>query len=170
MKKRDGFVANSSSSSFVVAFPKGFSATPMAVQDYLFGSRATIRYFDQISDITPAAASLEIYEAMRGQRPNKMREIAALIARSGAHSGPDYEEFVTADQNQAPELFVAQEKAYRKIAYDIDAQWRKVQTSRLDPEKYDLYLFEFFDDNHLGAVLEQGDVFAATPFIRISNH
>jgi hypothetical protein len=73
VKLRAGFVSNSSSTSFVVAFPKGFHPTTEAVRIYLFGPRSGRARSLPVGEIAAA-----VYAQMTHQHPNDL----ALIQNS----------------------------------------------------------------------------------------
>ena len=73
MKCRNGFVSNSSSSSFIVAFPKDIEMTEAAVKKYLFQEDEFLYNYD---DRMATKKSEEIIlEEMKKQKPNDIENI-----------------------------------------------------------------------------------------------
>ena len=68
MKTRNGFVSNSSSSSFVVAFPF-IPKTVDELKTLLFGASQSLDYYGDMTVDTNTAAQI-IFEDMKKQKPN----------------------------------------------------------------------------------------------------
>jgi len=114
MKIRQGFVSNSSSSSFIVAFPKGFEPTTKNVIDYVFnGNTGKMTYCDHSADITRVADVIVDY--MTSQSPNDHERL--MDALGGWLGGaPNYESFKKPSVNGKP--------------YEIDWDTYNVATTR----------------------------------------
>jgi hypothetical protein len=164
MKMRTGFVSNSSSSSFVVAFPVGFVPAPESIKAYLFAHRSAIgvSYYDDTLSADEAAR--HIYAQMKGQRPNGLRAINAAL-RGWVPGQPKMESFKKAGSNETDwEAYDAAVEAFRK------AYWIR-QKPKLVGSGADLYVFSFGDENGtIGGLLEHGDIFRAVPHLVISQH
>jgi hypothetical protein len=166
MKIRSGFVSNSSSSSFVVAFPAGFKATPANVQAYLFaGRRGGLRLSGYEVTVNFEEAAKRIAAQMSRRKPNDPKRIEEAL--SGWVPGmPRSEKFPLAgkpgetDWDAWSDALEAHQAAY----------WRKVKPT-IAPHGEDLYVF-WFEDNKdtASAILERGSTFAAVPHIKISHH
>ena len=170
MKIRSGFVANSSSSSFVVAFPKGFIPTLKNVQDYLFGPTPIIWEGNEVSKVTATEAATRIYEDMRGQTPNDQALIMETLENGYVYGGVDYQQYVKADPHTEPELYEAQKEAFAAVEAAWRRAWIKTQMTKMPFEQFDLYVFEYEDKERVSAGLERANVFEATPYAKVSNH
>ena len=165
MKIRAGFVANSSSTNFVVAFPRGFKPTPEAVKAYLFARRSSITapYYDKELPIDEAVR--RICAQMIRQRPNGLRNIANAL-RGSLPGRPAMSKFPLSGSKTGetdPKAYDAAVEAHRR------AFW-----ARKGPDlraKGDLYVFTFADDHKSieEAILRHGHPFRAAPHITIDN-
>jgi len=76
MKIRSGFISNSSSSSFIVAFPKGFPHSPEQLQSVLFNAVKEIAF--AVSEVTYKCGTKElariIYNTIKANPPNNNQE------------------------------------------------------------------------------------------------
>jgi hypothetical protein len=172
MKVRSGFVSNSSSSSFIVAFPCGFVPTAVAIQDYLFGTRQEITVDEGDESITCTEAATLIYQQMSGQAPNDHLLIDEAL--SGYLPGePEYYKYVTFSPYDQEHLTArrAQEKAFRQARIDYQQKWWAQKQQEMRAAQYDLYVFEF-GDNHgvIAPVIERGRTFSKVPYAKISHH
>ena len=167
MKIRAGFVSNSSSSSFIVAFPAGFRPTPANVVAYLFaGRRGGLRLSGYATPVSFADASTRIAAQMRRILPNDQERISHAL--SGWLPGePRSERFQIAGGKTGETDWDAWREARK--AYQA-AYWAKVRPS-LTAHGEDLYVFWFSDEGEAAeAILERGSVFRSAPHIKISHH
>ena len=166
MKVRQGFVSNSSSSSFIVAFPRGMEINETSVHEYLYGKNPITlsSYGDGISSTDATAA---IVRAMKDQVPNNQKELDDALG-GYLEDAPAYYDIVTADRDDT-ELREQQWKEYRalgdahrsKTLNAITKEWGDV----------DLYVFTFSDnDGHFWSTMEHGPTFDNVRHKRISNH
>jgi hypothetical protein len=172
MKVRQGFVSNSSSSSFIVAFPKDIALTPTAVHDYLYGASwdgaISVPWSDGEYDLPTTVAARIVCERLLGQKPND--PVALHRAVQGyIDGGPDSADFRRKVKGQAS--YETDWDAFEKA----DQAFRKEFLDRVVPElskngELDLYTFEFADAERVGATLEHGDTFRRVPHVRVSNH
>ena len=160
-KVRKGFVSNSSSSSFIVAFPKGFEPTTQSVADLLFGgTEGSQHYYDYRAD--HAVMARVIADDMQSQNPNDPVAIVEEVMNdvnvnmdSYKIGGPNKYEY------DWSALRLAEELAANK---EID----KLMTKWVDK---DIYVFEYSDgDGSLGCCMEHGGTFDAVEHFRISKH
>jgi hypothetical protein len=165
VKIRAGFVANSSSTNFVVAFPRGFVATPEAVKAYLFARRSSITapYYTQELPIDEAVK--RICAQMRRQRPNGLRNIHDAL-RGSLPGRPQPRSFPLRGSKTGETDWKAYEAA-------VEAH-RKAFWARKGPAlraSGDLYVFTFADDHKSleEALLRHGHPFRAAPHITIDN-
>ncbi len=174
MKTRHGFVSNSSSSSFVVAFPhKPKNVTEL--QEMLFGDANTYpnpyHYEDDPRSQRnwPAAEIASIvFNDMKGQRGNKKRIREAM---NGYFPGqPKLEQ---------PKYDTGKKYEWGGIVYDYDAWDKDLQVfyeeeaERFMAKNPDAKIFTFRyadEDGRLGSAMEHGDLFHKLPHVRISRH
>ena len=166
MKVRHGFVSNSSSSSFIVAFPKGFVATEESVKELLFQGQDRIHYYDYAVG-TNQAASI-IAADMLNQTPNIDESIVEAL--SGHLAGaPDYDDFVIREPAKSKWECKIDWDAYNKASDDFRKQALKNLKETFGD--VDIYCFEYSDnDGDLYCTLEHGDTFSALLHLRVSNH
>jgi hypothetical protein len=170
MKVRTGFVSNSSSSSFVVAFPKGFNPSLENVQNYLFSSSPIIWEGNDVANVTAAEAATRIYEDMRGQTPNDQALIMETLENGYVYGGPDYQQYVKADPHTEHETYEEQEEIFHRVEMAWRRAWIKTQMTKMPFEQFDLYVFEYEDKERVSAALERANIFEATPYAKVSNH
>ena len=148
MKIRAGFVSNSSSSSFIVAFPAGFKPTKESVAAYLFRSGPTSMglHWDRKTPITSDELAAHVFAQMRRRKPNSAAAIARALIDWPAHP---------------PVYGAAYDRA--KAAF-----WVKEQ-ARLSAGGRDLYVFSF--SSEVDAVeneLKSGRPFAGIPYLCVN--
>ena len=157
MKIRAGFVSNSSSSSFIVAFPKDIKLTKESIKDYLFGEQKFITNYDD--SITTDEATNIILKDMINQKPNDDNNL--LNACQGSLEGaPGWEDFKK--KNGEPDWKKweeARDEYVTKFLNDL-----KKRTKSMD-----LYTFEFSDRDGYGS-LEHDGTFDNVFYKQISNH
>lgn len=196
MKTRSGFVSNSSSSSFVVAFKKKPDGK-YAVLELLFpedneGKVIGVKnpYGEDGVDALSAAAI--VWDQLKDQKPLTKKDIREEIGSGWFDGHPDFNGFRTAD--------VIREEYYEKFKkniYDADADpvWKARHKKAQDKDFKDYaeacdraakdacektypmfkgkkaYRFTFSDnDGSVFATLEHGDTFRNLPHIRVSHH
>jgi hypothetical protein len=166
MKIRHGFVSNSSSSSFIVAFPKGFVPTVESVREYVFKDNRAIVHYDHYAPVDQAVRT--VFDDMTNQNPNN--DEAILEALGGWMKGhPDLDDFrlpVPKDNLVAREYDwdayqAACDEFFAKVATELKAKWAD----------QDLYVFSYSDnDGSYFCALEHGGTFDAVPHLQISHH
>lgn len=159
MKTRHGFVSNSSSSSFIVAFPNDMEVTTDNVQEYLFSDRKYITAYDDVIDVEDATS--RIYDDMQAQTPNDNERLLSFMG-GWLEGAPDYDDFRKAGKLECDW------DAYRAAADKYRAEYLKKFIADAGPNM-NLYAFEF-SDNGGDSILEHGDTFDRVNHIRISNH
>jgi hypothetical protein len=167
MKIRQGFVSNSSSSSFIVPFPKGMTINPLTVHEFLYGTEPTciVSYGEPV---TSMAASKVVSDAMLNQEPNDKTAIEeALTGYLGGEPDRDYtgsfQELGAKEWNRQFALYEQELQAYRdKVLQEHTSKWG---------DDVDLYVFSFCDnDGHFWATLEHGGTFDNVPHLAVSHH
>lgn len=166
MKVRKGFVSNSSSSSFIVPFPKGFEPTQDNVMEYLFkGEGKYMSYYDCVADL--GRVTQVIANDMVSQDPNKNEKLVEVLS---GNADLDLDDFKTRPHDVDP----------NRLTYDWDAYNAATeQAAKIKFEEfmkkigvgYDLYLFEYSDnDGEFFCVMEHGGTFENVQHLRISHH
>lgn len=166
MKVRQGFVSNSSSSSFVVAFPKGFVPTEESVKELLFGQTENLYCYGE--GVSTAAAASVIANDMKNQTPNVHENI---IGAMGGHlpGAPDYDSFLIPEPGKSKWELKCDWEAYEKANQEF--REKMLENMKAEFGDADIYCFEFSDnDGNLYSTLEHGDTFSALPHLRVSNH
>jgi len=163
MKIRNGFVSNSSSSSFLVAFPRN----PKSVEDvkemvfgknkvlnnpYVWGDRPASYPVEEIAEI--------IWNDVKRQIPNNRKIILSHLSNVVVDSLDKYKIPVKDGSSHD----------YDWDRYEIDNEKEVVKFM----EKYTgafFYCFEYYDNaGALGSTMEHGDLFRLLPHLQSSNH
>ncbi len=172
MKTRQGFVSNSSSSSFIVAFPKNTQMKD--VKKILFGNEEVFGHpYDEKQSFTTQQVAETITRDMAEQVPNDMEAITQAI-RNGYFDGyenlPGHTEF---DFNATDGLSPEERGEYwRKKAEEDDARANRIAERFISKNaNKDIYVLSYADEDggYFGAI-EHGDTFNRVPHIRVSNH
>lgn len=167
MKIRQGFVSNSSSSSFIVAFPKGMEVTSENVHNHLFGPAfSAITAYDWIGTFSTKEIADQVAQDMRGQTPNVDENITEAL---GGHipGSPDMDRFKTRKPDGKGydydwDAYSAARDAFRlKMAENVKKEFAG----------QDIYTFEYSDnDGNFMCTMEHGGIFDNVPHMQISNH
>jgi hypothetical protein len=189
MKVRTGFVSNSSSSSFVVAFPKGIELTEEALHNYLFsGGEETICAYDWLGKITSWDVVKSILHDMKEQRE-------VLDKPDGHEDRVDHKEKIFSvfedefpgapasvwdrlprnfynmpnDRQEAARLYA--EEQYLAEAEKFNEFLEGELAKQFSGKDVELFYFVFNDnDGAFWSTMEHGDVFHNVKHWRQSNH
>lgn len=191
MKTRNGFVSNSSSSSFIIAFnKKPKNAMELALVLYPDGEGVSDLYgYDPIPALK--AATL-VQQQIEGQKPMTKKQVIEEIC-SGYYEGkPDWpfnagdevsKEYRNLtgksiyDEDAAPE-WVAKFQKERDKAWKAYETANKATATALANKMFQgefkgkrLFRCSFSDnDGGIFTVMEHGNTFRSIPFIRVSHH
>jgi len=173
MKTRLGFVSNSSSSSFVVAFDK----TPESViemQQLLFDANQTM-FSDLWSDDgwPVAEVAQEILRQIERKSALTTDDVVEIV-RSGyiptIYAQVDKQFPCRYQPNQSreeiEEEYAARDKLNDELSYEFATDWL-LQDDVRGKTVFEIYLS---DDSPLGCAMEHGDLFKRLPHIHVSHH
>ncbi len=195
MKTRNGFVSNSSSSSFIVGFPK-LPSSPEDLEKMMFDKPGIVqssdfsletptieiakRVFDDMSKDNWKASRLTKRTALKvvmegyypGMPPydfNKVKESDKIRKAYKDETGKDiYDE--TADkkvQKYYRKIYIAELKADKKL----EVLCAKAFLEGFWPRVKGMKVFRFeYSDNEGEGDLEHGDIFYKLPHVQISKH
>lgn len=183
MKSRQGFVSNSSSSSFIVAFPK--SVDEMTVEDlrvYMYGDVKEIQREWEDDGVVWKTVDIAgaVYNDAKNQNPYTNlfddTQEKALIDEMQSGWFPGHPEIPSEVYKwEQPEREAAYRIYYMVVEETAKARLRDfyMQSLRacIDAPHPVYYVFEYEDGaGSFQSHLEHGDVFAAFPHMRISKH
>jgi hypothetical protein len=167
MKIRSGFVSNSSSSSFVVAFPKTMPLTVDAIQEYVFGSiDGAVDYPYGHESLTTKRAAEIILDDIQNRQSDDRRDILQIIG-NGFDNAPEF------DYDKYFKLPADKKDAYhQEFEMKMEIFLKSVEGGLKDLEdKFVLYKFEFSDnDGTEQTIMEHGSVFDRVKHWHQSNH
>ena len=166
MKVRKGFVSNSSSSSFIVAFPKDMEVSSDSVQNYMFNGQEFVTAYDWIGTFGAKEIADRVVRDMRDQKPN---DAEAIIEAMGGHlpGSPSLDRFRV--RKEDGKGFDYDCEAYEKASSEFRAQM--LEKLKKEFEGMDIFTFEYSDnDGNFFCTMEHGGIFDNVPHLRISNH
>lgn len=192
MKTRNGFVSNSSSSSFVVGFHK-IPTSPENLEIMMFGEPCELNYYD--ISVTPSITiANRVYSDIMDQKDKRITKSAAkkLLLTGGFPGQPAYN--YNEDQ-ESDKIRNAYREETGKDIYDdcVDKKIRKLYDIAQDKERdlerekqsiaakafiegfwpslkgKKVFKFEYADDGGEG-IFEHGNIFRKFPHFRISHH
>jgi len=174
MKIRNGFVSNSSSSSFVVSFPK----EPKSAEDVkrmLFDENETHYsgyYSDNLWTIEQVAQT--VWKDICDQIKNDYDLILDELKGVSSYDDPEAPDLDDYWEEKKWDLHDIACEKYAKKKINEFFNTRKNKLKKLNNEEYidnAVYVFEYADDSgSYGSVLEHGDLFKKLKHIKISKH
>lgn len=185
MKIRNGFVSNSSSSSFLVAFKKR-PRTVQDVRDVLFpDGQSELHYYDNWMKVEEVCKT--VLSDIKGHRSLKTKRILGDRLREGWFDGykglPGIVDWNWEDSQKLREEAHAKPESDKRRFDKVHAdQKRERDENKLRSEaigqkfldeNLDAYIFEFEycdNDGSYGAIMEHGGTFDKVPHITISKH
>lgn len=176
MKIRNGFVSNSSSSSFVVIFPREPKSSE-DVKNMLFNEDETLYgAYDQTYPVEQVAQT--VWNDICGQKKNDF-EYAKEEFEYGnidCFGAPNYSDFRhIKDHNEQWEAYESAQEQFAKLKMKEFFNIRKLKLQKINNEdsfeETALYTFEYSDnDGSYGSALEHGGLFDKLKSVRISKH
>jgi hypothetical protein len=185
MKIRNGFVSNSSSSSFVVAFPfkpeiaEQVKELLWPHQDYLHNP------WGSLNEYNDAVTTMQAAQAVLDQINNQEQDVKEALNGWLRYAAPDsiYAQMIEHLQEDINELDWRDEstRTQRDELYrEIDELEEKLKDEIFDDltmkakvrfgKDFQFFTFEFEDHSTIGGLLEHGYTFDNLPFVRISRH
>jgi hypothetical protein len=180
MKIREGFVSNSSSSSFIVKFPREPKSVT-EVSQILFGdaTKYSSPYGDSMWDVEQVAKT--VFDDIQSQTVNNIDGAIELLSES--HNCPiEYDNYKKDPNDWKSMDYTAYEEACKKWSVEEFEKFYSLKKIRRDklskiegkdvPETGEfVYMFEFSDnDGAYYSDLEHGDLFDKVKHIKISQH
>jgi len=177
MKMRDGFVSNSSSSSFIIPFDKKPESIH-EMKEILFGDKEYYydpyydpdsTYFSERTAKYPAMQVAEtVFKDIEYQKPLSEEQLVEELSRGYISSTlqdgttePSMEDFRDSDNDINWEAYDNAFREYtKKLAKEIIAE----------AENKELYVVNYSDDDCYGCALEHGPLFDKIGSFRISKH
>lgn len=175
MKKRHGFVSNSSSSSFIVIFPRK-PTSQKELHEMLFPHKEEVLPSPYDSNDVPSKVVSEIvWDDMKDKLSFPVEAIPEELASGWFEGQPNM---------NAYNLFGGRTEKEREQA---ELEWKRfdADTTRAAQTVSNEFLSKHFDknaenvifqfsysdnDGHIGSVMEHGGTFNALPHLRISHH
>lgn len=189
MKTRNGFVSNSSSSSFIVCFKDGRPKDVVELQRLLFGTELAYRNPYPYDDDSPGSFAVSdvagiVWNDLKKQRKMSVKDIAEAMdsyfsGNIDVPPAPKYPDYPSAlyriDDVRIRERdprHIAYEEALDKHRKEYE-EWRELVAKKfisLHPGEF--YQFEYSDNGEgaIGIAMEHGDLFKNVPHIKVSRH
>jgi len=172
MKKRKGFISNSSSSSFILALDKKPESME-EMKEILFGTEEIYEdpyyepncaYFSKRASGYPTSQVAQtVYDDLKDQQPMTKDSVSEEMSYGWLEGSPDYDSFRDTNKEHGVDW-----DAYQKAS----KEFRDKSADDLITEAKGKVLFvvEYSDDCSYGSALEHGPLFDNIDAYRISKH
>jgi len=164
MITRKGFVSNSSSSSFIIAFDEKPKDAKEVKKILFYNDKNTVRYYDYVADTEDIAE--QVFHDIKDQVPLNIFEVEEELSHGWIDGTPDYN-YIQAEfgsdewKKHWKKWEEARKKFHRKKAKELLDEFKGKK----------LFIVEYADeDGSFGCVMEHGDIFENIPHFRISKH
>lgn len=167
MKIRNGFVSNSSSSSFIIAFKKKPESI-LEMQQILFDKAEHFSHPYERTGYSAETVAKYVYDDILDQKPKTKEEIAEEMGCGYLDDAPEHDNFIKSN-------YVDKEN-YEKEWEIYNKECKKFTTGKAerflkDIPEHEIFIVEYSDnDGSFDCAMEHGDVFNRIPHIRISKH
>lgn len=160
MKIRHGFVSNSSSSSFIVAFPhKPKSATEL--QKMLFGNEEVYPSPFEDKQWTAQTIAEVVWRDLEKQKPSNLDGMQKAVCGGWIEGQPDFDDFRKGDETDWDAHSKACDEFSRKYVKDFADRHPNAV----------VFTFVYSDnDGDMFSAMEHGTLFERIPHSRISHH
>jgi predicted ribosome quality control (RQC) complex YloA/Tae2 family protein len=165
-----GFVTNSSSSSFIVAFDKVPNSWEEVLEMLFDADKATVSEYD-LSMGTKEVAQI-VFDDISKQTPNNLDELKETF--SGFYDGiGKYKDYKKLDKKRYDSSTQKEkEELYDKLKV-LEDEFEEIHFKKFLEENKgkQLYSFSYSDnDGDQGTLMEHGGIFENLPHVRISRH
>ena len=174
MKIRNGFVSNSSSSSFVVIFPRE-PINAADVKNMLFNDE--LYYTDPYDDDkwTTDEVAETVWKDICEQEKNDFERAKEILSNQYGNGSPSYSDFdYIEDNHDRWKAYHDASAIYAEKRLKEFFNMRKLKLQKIDNKPIDgavLYCFEYSDnDSGYHSALEHGGLFDKLKYIEINNH
>jgi len=172
MKKRQGFISNSSSSSFILALDKKPESVE-EIKEILFGTEEFYKdpyydpdctYFAKRTPGYPTSQVAEtVFDDLKNQKPMTKEQVSEEMGSGWIDGAPGYESFEDSSNEHNIDW-----DAYQKASKEFQDKCADELINEAKGKV--LFVVEYSDDCSYGCALEHGPLFDNIDAYRISKH
>lgn len=156
MKIRNGFVSNSSSSSFIVTFPREPKSAGDVHEMMFPKGEENIDYYD--NEMSSTQAAHRVWEDVQDQQPDDSKAAYESIRNGWFDGAVDY-----------PYGCEYKDEAWEAYDKENDERVKRIVKKHMEKNKGVVYTFSY-SDNDGESALEHGEIFHHLPHIQTSYH